>query len=78
MIVPISSLQHTSKVALLVIPLILLVLLSTPAWLLWPFLSSDRRSAVLQFLEQLVEWVKILGQSPDKHEQGSLPASVES
>jgi hypothetical protein len=61
-IVPISSLQKGSKVAVLVIPLVLVVLLSAPSWLLWPFLNNDRRTAVLQFLGQLIEWIKVVSQ----------------
>ena len=75
MIVPISSLQQGPKIAALVIPLILVVLLSAPTWLLWPFLSNDRRTAVLQFLQQLVEWIKVISQATDNHERLSLPVN---
>jgi hypothetical protein len=34
------------------------VLLFTPAWLAWPFLPAERRTAVLDFLNRLVEWVR--------------------
>jgi hypothetical protein len=44
----------------LVVPLLVVVLLSTPTWLAWPFLGSDRRIAVLSFVDRLVEWVKAL------------------
>jgi hypothetical protein len=60
MILPTSRWQRAGVAAILVIPLLVLVVLSTPAWLSWPFLNSDRRSAVLAFLDRLVEWVKAL------------------
>jgi hypothetical protein len=34
--------------------------LFTPAWLVWPFLPTGRRTAVLQFAGRPVEWVKAL------------------
>lgn len=52
--------QRAVIAAILVVPLLLVVLLSAPAWLVWPFLASDRRTAVLEFLDRLVEWVKAL------------------
>jgi hypothetical protein len=58
----ISSLrgQRTVIAAILVLPLLAVVLLSAPAWLAWPFLANERRTAVLAFLDRLVEWVKAL------------------
>ena len=78
MIVPVSSLRQGSKVAALVIPLILVVLLSAPTWLLWPFLNNDRRTAVLRFLEHLVQWTKVVSQATDRHERVNLPVEAES
>jgi hypothetical protein len=34
--------------------------LSAPAWLAWPFLSATRQTAVLQFLDRIVEWIKAI------------------
>jgi len=34
--------------------------LSTPAWLAWPFLAADRRTTVLSFVDKLVDWVRAL------------------
>jgi len=59
-IMPTSRWQGAVIAAILVVPLLVLVLLSTPAWLTWPFLNADRRNAVLDFLNRLVEWVRIL------------------
>jgi hypothetical protein len=50
-------LQRAVITAILTIPLLVIVVLSVPAWLSWPFLSGDRRTAVLQFVERLIDWV---------------------
>jgi hypothetical protein len=57
-IVPAARWQRTAVAAILVIPLLAVILLSTPAWVAWPFLNADRRTAILDFLNQLVEWVR--------------------
>jgi len=33
-----------------------IVILSAPAWLTWPFLSEDRQKAVLQMVNALAQW----------------------
>lgn len=48
--IPSSSWQRIPVAAILVVPLLAVVLLSSPAWVLWPFLDMDR----------LVDWVKAL------------------
>jgi len=60
MIVPSARWQHAFTVAILAVPLLVVVVLSAPAWLLWPFLATDRRTAVLQFVDRLVEWARVL------------------
>jgi hypothetical protein len=55
--------QRVAVVAILVIPLLALVLLSAPAWITWPFLDSDRRATVLDFVDRIVEWTKALSKS---------------
>jgi hypothetical protein len=55
-----SRWQRAVIAAILVIPLLAVVLLSAPAWIAWPFLATDRRTAVLDFLDRLIEWIKIL------------------
>ncbi len=44
--------------ALFVLPLLAVVLLSTPAWLTWPFLPSGRQKTVLEVLDRLVQWTR--------------------
>jgi hypothetical protein len=60
MIVPPTRWQRAVVVAILAVPLLVVVLLSVPAWLAWPFLSTERRNAVLQFLDRIVDWAKSL------------------
>ena len=38
------------------IPLIIIALLSFPAWVGWPFLPQPRRDSVLAMVEQLAKW----------------------
>ena len=58
--VPSSRWQRAVIAAILIIPLVVVVLLSAPAWILWPFLDAERRTAVLGFLDRLIEWIKVL------------------
>lgn len=60
MFLPPSRWQRVVIAAVLVIPLIVVVVLSAPAWVMLPFLSTDRRTAVLEFLDRLVEWITVL------------------
>jgi hypothetical protein len=52
--------QRVAVTALLVLPLILVVALSSPAWVVLPFLSQPRRDAVLQLLDRLIVWIKTI------------------
>jgi hypothetical protein len=52
--------QRVAVTALLVIPLILVVMLSAPAWLVMPFLSEARRRGVIEFLDRLIDWIKAI------------------
>jgi hypothetical protein len=52
--------QRVALGAILVLPLLVLVLLSAPAWLTWPFLSADRRKTVLQFVDRIADWARSL------------------
>jgi hypothetical protein len=61
MFVPPLHGQRIAIVSVLAIPLLAVVLLSAPAWLMWPFLPAERRTTVLEFLDRLIEWVKVLG-----------------
>ena len=51
--------QRVALTALLVIPLILVITLMTPAWLLWPFLPDKRRNDVRALIGQLIDWIKV-------------------
>jgi hypothetical protein len=52
--------QRVAVTALLVLPLILVVALSAPAWVVLPFLSKPRRDGVIQFLGCLIDWIKAI------------------
>jgi hypothetical protein len=56
-IIPPSRWQRVAITALLVLPLLVIVVLSAPAWAALPFLSEPRRDAVLKFLACLVDWI---------------------
>jgi hypothetical protein len=58
-----SRWQRAVIAAILVMPLLAVVLLSAPAWIAWPFLATHRRTAVLDFLHRLIEWIKILART---------------
>lgn len=47
-----------SLAALFLLPLLVVVLLSAPAWLTWPFLPRDRQQFVLEVLDRLVRWTR--------------------
>jgi hypothetical protein len=55
--------QRVVIVALLVVPLVLVIALSAPAWLVLPFLSEPRRNTILQFLGYLIDWIKAIAGS---------------
>jgi hypothetical protein len=59
-ILPSSRWQRVAITALLVLPLLLIVLLSAPAWVALPFLSESRRDTVIKFLGCLIEWIKAI------------------
>ena len=63
MILPSAGWQRVVITALLVVPLVLVVGLSAPTWLVLPFLSEPRRNAVLQFLGCLIDWIKAIAGS---------------
>jgi hypothetical protein len=62
-ILPLERWQRVVIVTVLVVPLMLVVGLSAPAWLTWPFLSEPRRKAVIQFLGCLINWIKAIAES---------------
>jgi hypothetical protein len=48
------------------VPVILIVILMSPAWLTWPFLSKERRQSVLQMVRILARWA--MGDSTGHHD----------
>jgi hypothetical protein len=62
-ILPPSRWQRVAITALLVLPLVLVVGLSAPAWLVLPFLPERSRDAVINFLRCLIDWVKTIAGS---------------
>jgi hypothetical protein len=55
--------QRVAVSVILVIPLLALILLSLPAWITWPFLATERRTTVLQFVDRIIELAKALTKS---------------
>jgi hypothetical protein len=55
--------QRVAIAAILVLPLLVLVLLSMPAWITFPFLAADRRKTILQFVDRITDWAKTLTNS---------------
>jgi hypothetical protein len=60
MLVPQPGWQRVALAAILVLPFIVLILLSMPAWITWPFLDADRRTTVLEFVDRIAGWAKTL------------------
>ena len=62
MILPPARWQRVFVVALLVLPLLVVVGLSAPGWLVLPLLSEPRRKAVIQLLRCLIDWIKAIAE----------------
>ncbi|MDH6604461.1 hypothetical protein M2164_000096 [Streptomyces sp. SAI-208] len=45
-----------SLVAARTLPLLVIVVLSAPAWISWPFLSAARQQVVLEMVRTLAGW----------------------
>ncbi|MBG0814716.1 hypothetical protein [Planomonospora sp. ID82291] len=45
--------QRVAVVALLILPILVIVLLSVPVWMSWPWLQAERRADVLALVEKL-------------------------
>jgi hypothetical protein len=43
-------------VALKLLPVLVVVVLSAPAWLTWPFLPEPRQRVVLDMVKALADW----------------------
>jgi hypothetical protein len=62
-ILPPSRWQRVAITALLVLPVLLIVALSAPAWVALPFLSESRRETVIEFLGCLNDWIKNISEA---------------
>ncbi|MEV7967172.1 hypothetical protein AB0O34_14480 [Sphaerisporangium sp. NPDC088356] len=59
--------QRAVIVALLIVPLLVIILLSFPVWLSWPWLKQDRRTDVLNLVEKVTDALKaFVAESKDK------------
>jgi len=55
--------QRVAIAAILVIPVLALILFSMPAWITWPFMSTERRNTVLEFVDRIIDLAKALTKS---------------
>lgn len=58
MMVPAGQWQRVMIVALLVVPLLIMVVLSAPGWLLLPFLPKEGKEAMLKLAKIALEWIR--------------------
>jgi hypothetical protein len=59
------------------LPLLVIVCLSAPAWVLWPFLSAPRQRVVLEMVKALGTWVGVANEPAAEEEKPELPLSDE-
>jgi hypothetical protein len=45
-------------VAITMLPALLVVILSAPAWVVWPWLGEERRESVHRMVDQLTQWTR--------------------
>jgi hypothetical protein len=50
--------SRTLVVAITMLPMLVLVILSAPAWILWPWLGEKRRKSVHRMVDQLTQWTR--------------------
>ncbi|MGW0907393.1 hypothetical protein [Streptomyces sp. NPDC002853] len=55
------------------LPVLLVVVLSTPAWLVWPFLSARRQQVVLEMVRELIVWTYGPARPRKERDSGSAP-----
>jgi hypothetical protein len=51
-------LTRSFGIVLRVLPVLVIVILSAPAWLTWPFLPADRQQVVLDMVKELAAWTR--------------------
>jgi hypothetical protein len=45
-------------VAITMLPVLVFVILSAPAWVVWPWLDANRRESVHRMVDQLTQWTR--------------------
>jgi hypothetical protein len=55
------------------VPVTIIVILSAPAWLTWPFLPEARQQIVLQMIEALARWTRGDGAAIQRPDSGAKP-----
>jgi hypothetical protein len=45
-------------VAITMLPVLMFVILSSPAWIFWPWLGEKRRESVHRMIDQLTQWTR--------------------
>jgi hypothetical protein len=53
-----SQMFKYALIVLKLLPVLLVVALSAPAWLSWPFLSEARQHVVLDMVKALADWTQ--------------------
>lgn len=53
---PMHSLSTRLLATLRLLPVVLVVVLSAPAWITWPYLPSERQDFVLRMVKELILW----------------------
>ena len=49
-----------------VLPVVIVTVLTGPGWLCFPFLSRDRRAAILDLLQGLIAWTRVASVGADE------------
>jgi hypothetical protein len=63
-------------IAIRIVPVTIIVILSFPAWLTWPFLSKERRTSVIEMVHALGRWT--VGDTSDQHDEDDQPGELAS
>lgn len=50
---------RSALVLIRLIPVLIIVVLSTPAWVAWPFLPEPRQRIVLEMVKELAAWTSV-------------------
>lgn len=63
-----TSWSRPLVVALAILPVLVVVLLLAPTWLLWPVLPADRQERLLRMCREFANWTRHVLQSATSHE----------